>query len=229
MASGSRSSSLIGDRQHLEGVLEQDGGVGVVGQAGQYVTHLVGSVTQAGEGVADVGARRTRYRAVAVGRTRHALAQVGDREPRLQLDQQPLRRLLPDPGHEAERVDVVLRQHAGQRRRLVDRQDGQGQGRSDAVGPQQGAEAAALVEVDEPVQRLGVFPNVVMDEDEHLVAEVADRDRRGRADGHPVADAGDLDEDLVGAAVEEPSSERSDHRAPPVAARTRAASGAWAR
>ena len=57
----------------------------------------------------------------------------------------------------------------------VHREDGQRQRGADAVGAEQRLEADPLVAGGEAVERLGVLADVVVDVDEHLVAEVAER------------------------------------------------------
>src|SRR3546814_5215581 len=54
-----------------------------------------------------------------LSRARHGrrLTEVGDRQPRLEVEQQSLRRLLADAGHEAQRGEVVLGEDPGQGRR----------------------------------------------------------------------------------------------------------------
>ena len=81
---------------------------------------------------------------------------------------------LPTPGHQAQGGDVVLGQHPGQVGGAVHRQDGEGERRPDAVGAEQGREAAAGVGGGEAVQRLVVLADVVVDPDEDLVADVAE-------------------------------------------------------
>src|SRR3546814_12814057 len=82
-----------------------------------------------------------------------SLTEVGDRQPRLEVEQQSLRRLLADAGHEAQRGEVVLGEDPGQGRRGVDRQDRQGEGGADAVRADQRLEAHALVLGGEAVER----------------------------------------------------------------------------
>src|SRR3546814_3400295 len=90
-----------------------------------------------------------------LSRARHGrrLTEVGDRQPRLEVEQQSLRRLLADAGHEAQRGEVVLGEDPGQGRRGVDRQDRQGEGGADAVRADQRLEAHALVLGGEAVER----------------------------------------------------------------------------
>src|SRR5260221_4530293 len=64
----------------------------------------------------------------------------------------------------------------------------------------------------------------MMHVEEHLVAELADRDHRRGGDCHAIADARDFDEHFIGAAIDETSAQRADHR--PATIRSR---GAWAR
>src|SRR3546814_12869930 len=102
-----------------------------------------------------------------------SLTEVGDRQPRLEVEQQSLRRLLADAGHEAQRGEVVLGEDPGQGRRGVDRQDRQGEGGADAVRADQRLEAHALVLGGEAVERGGVLAGGVVDPAEHLAPDVA--------------------------------------------------------
>ena len=61
----------------------------------EHLAHLVGRVAEADERVAHLGARRSARRP---GAPREV--EVGHLEPRLQLDEQPLRGALADAGHE---------------------------------------------------------------------------------------------------------------------------------
>ena len=142
-------------RQALEGVAEQAAGVAVVGQVGQHLADLVVGVAEAGEGVAHVGPAPTdRPRRGRDRGQRRRVAEVGDDEPGLELDEQAGGGLLADPGHQAQGAEVVVGQDAGQRERRVDRQDRQGQRGPDAVRAEQRLEADALVLGGEAVERL---------------------------------------------------------------------------
>src|SRR3546814_9704910 len=91
-----------------------------------------------------------------LSRARHGrrLTEVGDRQPRLEVEQQSLRRLLADAGHEAQRGEVVLGEDPGQGRRGVDRQDRQSEGGADAVRADQRLEAHRSEEHTSELQSL---------------------------------------------------------------------------
>ena len=78
------------------------------------------------------------------------------------------RRLATHAGHGAQRVEVVLQDGGGERRRGEHRHDGQRQRRSHAVGTEEYLEAAALVVVHEAVEDDGVLANVGVDEEGRL-------------------------------------------------------------
>ena len=62
-----------------------------------------------------MSASRTSARALALRHRRAAEVEIGDLEPALQLDEQPLRGALADAGHEHERVEIVVGEAAAQR------------------------------------------------------------------------------------------------------------------
>ena len=177
---------------------------------------------------------RARGDGAAVARRRPAATaarrlDVGHVEPGLQLDQQPGRRLAADAGHEAQGVDVVVGQDPAQRVGRVDREDGQGQRRADAVGAEQRLEAHPLVAAwrsrrgsGRPRGRGGGCGGR---------PRRRRRRRRPRVAGlteHPVADAAHLDEHLGRpVAVEQPCPAATDHRTAPSSARASARS--WGR
>jgi hypothetical protein len=70
-------------------------------------------------------------------------ARIGELEPALEVDHQPGRRLASDTGHGAQRVQILL-QHGRRKRGGGEHgQDGQRQGGSDAVGPEQHLRSSA--------------------------------------------------------------------------------------
>src|SRR5215217_6637264 len=110
-AAGSRNSSRTAHRQHLEGVAQEDGGVGAVVQLAQGVADLLGGVAEAGEGFGHrLGGGGA---AVAVGGGDEAI-EAGAVEAALEFEEEAGRRLLAHARHEGEGGDVVVGHDAAQ-------------------------------------------------------------------------------------------------------------------
>ena len=156
-------------------------GVALGGQVAQRLADLVGAVAETGQRLAHVGQRGS-GRAVARRRGRRRRRGRGRRGGALQLDAgagppSSCRRRARGRARRGR-----LEPHRGpQLLGRVDGEDGQGQRRPDAVGAEERLEAGPLVPAEEAVERLGVLADVVVDVEEDVVAEVAERGQRARA------------------------------------------------
>ena len=160
---------------------------------------------------------------------------LGQVEAGLELDQQTGRRLAADARDEGEGVEIALQQHPPELVGRVDREDGQGQRRSDAVGRDQRLEAVALVAGGEAVEGQGVLPDLERRVEQGGGAGFAHGHRHGGERGgrhhDPVADPSHLDQHLTPQrAVDDTAPQRPDHRASFAFRRARSGSPArWQR
>src|SRR6202030_2053284 len=65
---------------------------------------------------------------------------------------------------------------------------------------------------EKTVQRQGVFPHVRVDQQGNLGVEITEGGERGEGYGDEIADAADIENDLIGPFFEQASAEESDHR-----------------
>ena len=77
------------------------------------------------------------------------------------------------------------------------RDDREREGGADSVRAEQRFEASSLVAAEEPVQRVRVLTNMIVDVDEHFGTGLAGGDKRSRRDRDAISDARDLDEQLA--------------------------------
>src|SRR5258708_38123901 len=62
------------------------------------------------------------------------------------------------------------------------------------------------------VKRKGVFPDMRVDQQSDFGAEIAKCGKRGERHGNQIADAADIENDLIGPFFEQTAAEESDHR-----------------
>jgi hypothetical protein len=62
------------------------------------------------------------------------------------------------------------------------------------------------------VKRQGVFPHMRVNQQRNFGVEIAKGGKRGKWHGNQVADASDVENDLVGPFFEQAAAEESDHR-----------------
>ncbi len=180
------------------------------GRSCERDAHLLGAVAELGERGAHLGARRRPPVAARLDEV-----EVRDTEAVLQLDHQLLGGALPHPGHEAQRVDVVVGDAPAQRARRVDRQHREPELGTDPARADEHLERVALVAGREPVERHRVLAHVEVGEEERR-ARGHERGHRAERDEAPVADASDLDQHLAGRApLQHRAAHGSDHRLPP--------------
>ena len=142
--------------------------------------------------------RTSAARRSTLARRRAGEVEVGDLEPRLQLDEQPLRGALADAGHEHERVEIVVGEAAAQRVRRVHRQDRErelrARRRSRAISASNVSRSSRR---REPVEHHRVFAHVQVREQERVACPGRASAPTRQRHVHAVADAADLDEHLA--------------------------------
>ena len=192
----------------------------------EHPSDLVGSVAQLGQGGPDLtpgGAD------APVGRS--GVPERREVEPGLELEQQAGGGLLPDPGHQAQGVHVVLEDRGGQGGRGQGREDGQGQRRARPRG-RRAVPRSTVARRRGRIRRARWRPR----------GRGCARGRTPRSPGRPspasrevvtddpVADPSDVDDDLAGGgAIEQRAAQGADHRRPPDPAPVVPAAAATAR
>jgi len=63
-----------------------------------------------------------------------------------------------------------------------------------------------------PLKRKGVFPHMRVDQQSDFGVEIAKCGKRGERHGNQIADAADIENDLIGPFFEQTATEESDHR-----------------
>ena len=150
------------------------------------------------------GASRLR-RPAATRRDLHA------RQPILQLEHDPLGRLLADAGNRRQPREVAALDRADQLRRLDARQDRQRQLRADAADADQPLEQLLLEQRREPVEQQRVLAHVRVNAQRDLAARLAEAVERRQRHEDVVADAVDVDDDAVRMLLENAAAKVRDH------------------
>ena len=94
------------------------------------------------------------------------------------------------------------------------REDFKGEGRTDARSAEEKLEEMLFALRKEAVEGERVFADVSMDEQGDFGVEFAESGKGGKWNGDEVADASDIEDDLIGTFFEEAAAEESDHRLP---------------
>ncbi len=176
------------------------------------MSHFLGGVAEAAEGVADVGEHRRTCAAIARRCSHRGEVDVGHGETGLEIDEQPRCGLLAHPGDQTKGVGVVGGHRAPELERRMHRDDRQRKRWPDAVRAEEGFEARPLVAAREAEQRLCVLAHVMVDVEEDLTADISEEGDGRRRDRDAVPDTGHLDEDFaVRRTFEERAPQRADH------------------
>ena len=155
---------------------------------------LVGPVAELGQRGPDLAARLGGTRRARRARRRRRTGQL---EARAQVEDEARRGLAADTGHRAQRAEVLVEHGPHQVGGTQGAQDGEGQGRTDAVGAEQRLEAAPLLGGGEAVEHDGVLADVGVHVQLDGRAPVAHRGQQRRRHREAVADATHVDDELA--------------------------------